>query len=61
MQEALRNSLSLLQAANQGDEKALEEFLKRYYERVFRMVRVRMGNKLRARQDSMDLTQNAII
>jgi len=35
--------------------------MQRYYERILRIVRARIGQKLRARQDSMDIAQNAII
>lgn len=59
--DALKTSLNLVHAARNGDRKAFEEFVNRYFERVLRIVRARVGPKLRARQDSMDLAQNAII
>lgn len=57
----LRESLVLLRSAKEGDPKAYETFMTRYFERVHRIVRARMGPKLRARQDSMDIAQDAMI
>lgn len=57
----LENSLLLLKEAKKGDPQALNALLSRYFDRVLRIVRSRMGKKLRGMQDSMDIAQNAMI
>lgn len=57
----VRESLVLLKKAQGGDQAALNDLLTRYFERVLKIVRVRMGHKLRGRNDSMDIAQNAMI
>lgn len=58
---ALKESLVLLKSAQDGDRGAYEAFMARYFERVLRIVRARIGPKLRTRQDSMDIAQDAMI
>jgi RNA polymerase sigma-70 factor (ECF subfamily) len=43
----LPDSVQLAQCAKAGDEAALDELFKRYYERVYRIVRIRLGARVR--------------
>lgn len=58
---ALRDSLDLLSSAKKGDQGAYEAFMARYFDKVLRIVRIRLGQRLRGRQDSMDIAQDAMI
>lgn len=55
------HSLVLARRARDGDERALNELLERYQERLRRIVRVRMGAGLRRELESMDVVQEALI
>lgn len=55
-----RTTVNLVREAQGGDAQALNQLLAQYQERVLRMVRLRMGPKLRARMDSMDVTQEVL-
>lgn len=57
----VRESMVLLKDAQGGDPKALNALLTRYFERVLRIVRARLGGKLRGRHDSMDIAQGAMV
>lgn len=50
-------SMRLVVAAQGGDEQALDALLKRYEDRVRRIVRIRLNGKLRAHVESMDIVQ----
>lgn len=47
--------------AKGGDDTALEQLCSIYGERVRRIIRLRMGSKIRPRLDSMDLVQDALV
>jgi RNA polymerase sigma-70 factor, ECF subfamily len=47
--------------AQQGDGAALEQLCRVHGERVRRIIRLRMGNEIRPRLDSMDLVQDALV
>ena len=51
----------LVTLAKGGDEPALGQLCSVYGERVRRIIRLRMGNDIRPRLDSMDLVQDALI
>ena len=51
----------LVLLAKQGDESALQRLCEVYGERVLRIVRLRMGQELRSKLESMDLVQDAFI
>ncbi len=53
------DSLVLADKACNGDADALGILLKRYEDRVRRIVRVRLGTRLRNRLESMDIVQEA--
>jgi RNA polymerase sigma-70 factor (ECF subfamily) len=54
-----RRSLDLLALAQQGDKHALEDLLRRYQERIRRIVRIQLGRSaLRRDYDSMDIVQS---
>ena len=51
----------LVTLAKEGYEPALEQLCSVYGERVRRIIRLRMGNEIRPRLDSMDLVQDALV
>jgi RNA polymerase sigma-70 factor (subfamily 1) len=53
----LTKSIELVQRAQDGDAVALDRLFERYYERVRRIVRLRMGRELRRSVDSGDILQ----
>lgn len=54
----LSHSIRLVQRFRGGDRAALDELFTRYYDRVRRIARIRMGSRLRQRTESDDLVQN---
>jgi len=54
-------TLVLVRRAQSGDRVALERILERYYERVRRIVRVRLGPRLRGALDSGDILQETLL
>ena len=52
-------SVDLLAQAQNGDQQALSALLDRYQARLHRIVRVRLGARLRTRVESMDIVQDA--
>jgi RNA polymerase sigma-70 factor (ECF subfamily) len=57
MDEVLTVTIELVRQAQEGDRAALERLFSRYYERVRRIVRLRLGRRLRLRMDSGDILQ----
>ena len=54
-----RHSLDLLAQAQDGDRQALEDLLRRYQDRIRRIVRIQLGSSpLRRDHDSMDIVQS---
>lgn len=54
-------SVELVRRAQAGDATALERLYERYYDRVRRIVRVRLGRGLRSHVDSGDILQNTFV
>jgi len=54
---ALTQSLDLVRSAQGGNPEALDRLFSRYYERVRRVVRMRLGRKLRSSLESGDILQ----
>lgn len=54
-------TLQLVRRAQAGDADALEPLFQRYYERVRRIVRARLGAQLRSRLDSGDIVQEVFV
>lgn len=61
MSDEITQSLELVLRAQQGDHDALNRLMERYYERVRRIVRLRMGAHLRRMVDSGDILQETFI
>ncbi|MFT4513487.1 MAG: RNA polymerase sigma-70 factor (ECF subfamily) [Planctomycetota bacterium] len=59
MENSLTQTLELVRKAQGGDSGALNSLFERYYERLRRCVRVRLGQRLRARMDTQDILQPA--
>lgn len=57
---ALQTSVVLLRKAKAGDRQALNDLIARYYERVRRLVRIRMSAQLRRSLESCDLAQETL-
>ncbi len=55
--DPLTRSLELVRSAQGGDHDALNRLFERYYERVRRVVRMRLGKHLRAALESGDILQ----
>ncbi len=55
--DSVTRSLDLVRAAQGGDDTALNRLFERYYERVRRVVRMRLGKRLRTALDSGDILQ----
>ena len=55
------SSFDLVRQAQAGDKDALDRLIRRYYERVRKIVRVRLGPDLRTRLDSGDILQETFI
>ena len=51
----------LVTLAKVGNEPALEQLCRIYGERVRRVIRLRMGNELRSRLESMDMVQDVLM
>jgi len=51
----------LVSLAKEGDESAMRRLCEVYVDRVLRIVRLRMGQELRSKLESMDLVQDAFI
>jgi RNA polymerase sigma-70 factor, ECF subfamily len=56
----LTESMKLVQEAQAGSREALEALLTRYQDRVLRIVRIRISNKLRKHVESMDVVQETL-
>lgn len=54
-------TLNLLEAARQGERKAVEELFARLYPELLQAVRFRLGAKLRDRLDSLDVAQSVYL
>ena len=55
--DALTRSVELVRRAQAGERPALERLFERYYDRVRRIVRARLGPELRLRVESVDILQ----
>jgi RNA polymerase sigma-70 factor (ECF subfamily) len=58
MADDVTQSLDLVLRAQEGDREALNRLFSRYYERVRRVVRLRLGAKLRESMESGDILQD---
>ncbi|MAB78331.1 MAG: hypothetical protein CMJ89_03155 [Planctomycetes bacterium] len=57
----MATSVDLVRKAKAGDRTALNDFLARYQDRLHRIVRIRLGAKLRRHVDSIDIVQEAFV
>jgi RNA polymerase sigma-70 factor, ECF subfamily len=57
----LASTISLVRLAQDGDQVALERLFARYYDRVRRIVRARLGGELRLEVESTDILQETFI
>ena len=61
MDEVLTRTLELVKRAQAGSDEALSSLFQRYYERVRRIVRIRLGSRLRSRMESGDILQDTFM
>lgn len=61
MSDEITKSLELVLRAQKGDRSALNRLCDRYYDRVRRIVRLRLGARLRERVDSGDILQETFM
>lgn len=57
----MTTTVRLLQAAKQGDRGAMDDLCSRYWERVHTVVRLRLGQALRAKVESSDIVQEVFL
>ncbi|MCC7014208.1 MAG: sigma-70 family RNA polymerase sigma factor [Planctomycetes bacterium] len=55
------NSIELVRRAKEGDEDALDRLFRRYYDRVLRIVRMRLGPRLRTQVEIEDVLQETFV
>jgi RNA polymerase sigma-70 factor (ECF subfamily) len=55
------NSIELVRRARNGDDDALDRLFRRYYDRVRRIVRMRLGARLKGRLEEEDILQDTFI
>jgi RNA polymerase sigma-70 factor (subfamily 1) len=60
-EQPIEQTIDLVHRAHAGDREALNELFARYYERVRRIVRLRLGPALRARMGSDDILQEVFL
>ncbi len=60
-QTVIQKTQELILQAQEGDHAALDRLYELYAERVQWMVRLRLGSEFRAKLDSMDVVQDAMI
>lgn len=61
MGDQVTQSLDLVRSAQQGDREAMNRLLDRYRDRLTRVVRVRLGPRLRSVVDSEDIVQETFL
>jgi RNA polymerase sigma-70 factor (ECF subfamily) len=61
MSDSITRSLDLVLRAQQGDEVALNRLVERYQARVLRIVRLRLGARLREKVESVDILQETFL
>ena len=61
MDNKLKETLTLIKEAKEGDNNALNEVCTRYMDRVHKLVRFRLGEKLRRKAESMDIVQDVML
>ena len=61
MSDEITRSLDLVLRAQKGDAEALNRLCQRYYDRVRKIVRLRLGARLRDRVDSGDILQETFL
>ena len=57
MTDSIVQTLELVRASQGGDDDALNRLFERYYPRVRKVIRLRMGPKLREKLESVDILQ----
>ena len=60
-EDPIDRTMDLVRRAHGGDGAALDRIIDRYYERVRRIVRLRLGSALRKRVDSSDILQEVFL
>jgi len=61
MSDPITRSIELVRRAQAGDRTSLNRLIERYQERVLKLVRLRLGAKLRQRIESGDIAQETFI
>src|SRR3989338_152614 len=61
MADDIKTTLNLIGRAKAGEDQALNLLLERYMSRILKIVRMRLGPKLRTKMESMDIVQEVMI
>lgn len=61
MADDIKTTLNLVTRAKAGEDQALNLLLERYLNRILRIVRMKLGPKLRTKMESMDVVQEVMM
>lgn len=61
MADDIKTTLNLVMRAKSGEDQALNLLLERYLHRILRIVRMKLGPKLRTKMESMDVVQEVMV
>jgi len=61
MDDKLSRTIQLVKKAKNGDQEAFNSLFERYYDRVIRIARLRLGSLLRAKLETQDICQEVFI
>lgn len=61
MADDIKTTLNLVIRAKAGEDQALNLLLERYLNRILRIVRMKLGPKLRTKMESMDVVQEVMM
>ena len=61
MADDIKTTLNLVMRAKAGEDQALNLLLERYLNRILRIVRMKLGPKLRTKMESMDVVQEVMV
>lgn len=61
MENDIKTTMTLIMRAQAGDAQALNLLLQRYLNRILRIVRMKLGPKLRTKMESMDVVQEVMV
>ncbi len=61
MEQNLERTIGLIKKIKIGDKEALNLLFNRYYERIMKIVRLRLGTELKAKLETQDIAQEVFV